>query len=307
MPDRRAAEQRTTVSVLTSGIGVMVCALLLAAGAAAQHTTPAQVASSDLSVPPMRWAEAAVGTEERIINFDGNALLRYRTRRVDAKGEAVREVIESKEGTVARLVEHNGQPLTAEENNDERERLQAILDHPDAFLRHIRREAGGRSYAVELLHNMPKAMLWSYVPGQPQLANASGPAVVLDFKPDPQFKPPSLITEALTGIAGRVWVDVATHYVTRIQGTILHPVDFGWGGVLARIREGGVVVLEQQQAANQRWLYSRLSEHITIREMLVHTTEENVEMTASNLQPLPHAIPFQEAVHLLLAMPVTTR
>ncbi len=269
----------------------------------------AQLAPSaqDLSLPPVRWAEAGAAMEEHIVNYDESAPLRYRVRKVDAKGETVREVIESKEGSVARLLERNGQPLTADENEAEKARLQAILDSPDAFLRHLRREAGSRSYAIELLRNMPKAMQWTYVPGQPQLPGATMPAVVLDFKPDPKFKPPSLIAEGLTGIAGRVWVDSASHCVTRIQGSILHTVDFGWGGVLARVKEGGYIELEQGRANDRRWLYSHLVEHITIREVLVHTTEEDTQANVIAVQSLPGPVSFQDAVHILLAMPAPTR
>ena len=274
-----------------------------AARAQAQQPASAQ----ELALPPVRWAEVAVATEEQIINYDDNAPLRYRVRRVDAKGQTLREVIESKQGSVARLLQHNGQLLTAEENAAERERLQGIFDSPDAFLRRVRREAGSRTYAVELLHNMPTSMIWTYVQGQPQLPGATSPAVVLDFKPDPHFKPPSLITEALTGIAGRVWIDAPTHCVTRIQGTILHPVDFGWGGVLARIKEGGYVELEQQKINDRRWLYSHLVEHITVREVLVHTTQENTEVNAGDVQPLPNAVSLQDALRMLLALPVPTR
>ena len=262
---------------------------------------------ADLAVSPVRWAEVAAATEEHIINYDHNALLRYRVRKIDAKGETVREVIESREGSIARLVQQFGQPLTAEANAAERERLQDILNSPDSFLRHLRREDGSKAYAIELLHSMPQSMLWSYVPGQPQLPGAPAPAVVIDFQPNPSFKPPSLITEGLTGIAGRVWVEASSHYVTRIQGRILHSVDFGWGGVLARVKEGGSIVLEQHKATDRRWLYSRLVERITIREILVHTAEENTDMTAFNVQPLPAPVSYREAIQELLAIPVPTR
>ena len=264
-------------------------------------------AATDFSVPPVRWAEAAVGCEEHIIDYDTGNLLRYQVRKTDAKGTVVRQVIESKQGSIARLIQRNGEPLTNDENAAERDRLQAILNDPNAYARHTRREEGSRAYAIELLRSMPKAMLWSYVPGQPQLPGVSKPAVVIDFKPDPRFKPPSLLTEGLTGIAGRAWVDPDTHCVTRLQGTILHPVDFGWGGVLARVKEGGAVSFEQQKAGPQRWLYSRISEHITIREVLVHTVQEDAEISVSDVQPLPAPVTVQQAVQQLLAMPVATR
>ena len=260
-----------------------------------------------LSAAPRDWAQAAASNQEHIINEEPGVFLRYRVRKVDAKGDTTREVIESQEGNVARLVERNGGPLTADENKAERERLTDLLQSPEAFLKHERRERTARTYATELIRLLPQSMLWSYVPGQPQRANLHGTQVVLDFTPDPKFKPPTILSQGLTGIAGRVWIDAQTQHVTRIEGRFLHPVDFGWGGVLARIGEGGTVELEQTQATGQRWMYSRLNEHLTIREVLFHTVSENTQMAAWDAHPLPAKLSFQEAIHALLAMPLQTR
>ena len=263
---------------------------------------PQNTTAPDLSLPPIRWAEVAALSEEQIVNYDSHTPLQYRVRHVDAKGDVAREVIESTDGSVARLLGRDGKPLSEAEDGAERARLEDLLNNPDTFFRHQRREAGSRSYATELLRAMPRSMIWTYAPGQPQLPGRPL-AVVLDFKPDPQFKPPSLITEGLTGISGRLWVDVASHVVTRIQGGILHPVDFGFGGLLARVREGGTVKLEQVEAPNGRWLYSLLVEHLTIREVLVHTVEENAETTVTAIQPLPKPVPYRVAIQMLLALP----
>lgn len=283
-------------------LSVLSCAAALVTARASSEVSPA-----DLTVAPVQWARVAAANEEHIINYDNAVLLRYKVDRKDAKGEVLRQVIESKDGSVARLIAHNGQPLTAEENSAERDRLQGILDSPDAFLRRVRRDEGSRSYATELLHSMPGAMIWTYAPGQPQLPGVASQQVVLDFKPDPKFKPPSLITEGLTGISGRIWIDANSRCVLRIQGQILHPVDFGWGGVLARIREGGYVEMEQRPAGDKRWIYAHIIERITIREVMVHTVQENAEVRVSEVAPLPAAVSFREAVQQLLALPVATR
>lgn len=257
--------------------------------------------------PPRAWVDAAALNQEHIINEDGAVPLRYRIRKVDAKGSTTREVIESREGNVARLIERNGAPLTVAEDTAERARLQDILQSPSTFLSHKQRDRAARSYALELVRNMPKAMIWTYAPGQPQLPNLRTPQVVIDFTPDPHFKSPSLVTDGLTGIAGRIWIDARTRCVTRIQGSFLHPVDFGWGGILARINQGGTVEFEQAALSDRRWLYSYLSEHLTVREVLVHTVRENTVMDASDPHLLPQPISYREAIHALLAMQVPTR
>ncbi len=292
---------------LTSSAVVLLCCwFCFVARATGQAATPARsAADAELHVPPVEWAQAAAAEEQHAIEYDKNSLLRYKVSRTDAKGRVVRQVVESRQGSVARLLQRDGQPLTTTENDAERERLQAILDEPDAFLRHMHREDGSRAYATELLRAMPAAMLWSYTPGQPQLPDFAGTEVVLDFTPDPNYKPGGLVEETLTGIAGRVWVDAATRNVLRMEGRTLHAIDFGWGGVLARVRQGGTVALDQRPAASHRWLFSHMVEHIAIREVLVHTVEEDVEMTTYDVQAAPQRS-YREAVQWLLSLPVIT-
>lgn len=271
---------------------------------AAQTPSPPQPLPAG---PPRAWAEASAANEERIINEDGRAPLRYRVHKTDAKGSTTREVIESREGNVARLIDRNGAPLTAEEDKAERDRLQDILSSPSSFLRREQRDRSARGYAVELVRSMPDAMIWTYTPGQPQRSNAHGPEVVLDFVPNPQFKPPTIVTEGLTGIAGRVWIDQKTRSVARIQGTVIHGVDFGWGGMLARVNQGGTVEFEQLQLTDHRWFYSHLVEHLEIREVLVHTVHENAVVDGSDVHILSGPASYRDAIQALLAIPVPTR
>jgi len=255
---------------------------------------------------PQSWVEAAAVNEQRIINDDGSFPLRYRIRKVDAKNDVTRDIIESKQGTVARLVQRNGQPLTAREDAAERARLTAMLDSPSDFIKHHKRDNAARGYSMDLVREMPRAMTYTYTPGQPQRPNVSEQEIVIDFKPDPHYKPPSLVTDILTGLEGRVWIDRKSQRVTRIEGHVLHAVDFGWG-MLARIYPGGTVEFEQTNAGGDRWAYSHLRENITIREMMVKTVQQHTDMDAADFKILPAPVGYQEAIHMLLATPLTLR
>jgi hypothetical protein len=179
---------------------------------------------------PQQWVQGAALHEQSIIQNDGEFPLRYRIRKVDAKGDTTREVIESRQGTVARLVERNGQPITTDEDKAEQSRLQDILRSPDDFVRHHSKDASARGYSNGLVKLLPTAMRFSYTPGQPQPPDApqSSPQVVIDYEPDPNFKPPTTVSEILTGIAGRFWIDQRTGRLTRAEAHVLHPVNFGW-------------------------------------------------------------------------------
>ena len=255
---------------------------------------------------PRSWAEQAAANEIGIIDDDGKAPLRYRVRKVDAKGDTTREIVETRQGNVARLIERNGQPITAAEDTAEKDRLNAILAAPDDFIKHHKRDLSTRDDTLQLVRLMPQALIYTYAPGQPQLQGTDSPQVVLDFHPDPAFKPPTMLDDLLTGIEGRLWIDARSHRMIRIEGRVLHPVNFGWGFV-ARIYPGGSIQFEQANPGGDRWVYSHLVEHLTVRAMMVKTIPENNQMTASDFHLLPAPVSFQEAIHLLLAMPIPLR
>lgn len=299
-----AGQQDTALTWLTAGL---LCIGFGVSPSLNHAQTAAAVGSQVPQGTALSWVQEAAVHEQKIIQDDGSFPVRYRVRQAGAKGDMTREVIESKQGSVARMVQHNGQNLTAAEDAAERQRLEEILRSPDAFIKHHKRDEESRQYSIDLVSQMPKAMIFKYAPGQPQPANATGPQVVIDFEPDPSYKPHDMVCDALTGIHGRMWIDAKSHHLTRIEGSILHQVNFGWGGLIARISPGGTVEFEQVNAGQDRWVYSHLDEHLTIRALLVKTIPENNLMTATDFRLLPAPMSVQEAVHTLLAMPIPLR
>lgn len=107
--------------------------------AATGATGPKRVLPADpLSFPPRAWVVDAVDNELAALHHK-NSYIRYRMHVVDSKGNQVRDVIESKDGTVARLILRNGKPLTDEQDKAERQRLNDMLESPDAYAKHVKK------------------------------------------------------------------------------------------------------------------------------------------------------------------------
>ena len=251
---------------------------------------------------PQSWIAAAAQHQLAILQ-DESLPLRYRTHKANQKEDVTRVVIESRQGNVARLVERDGRPLTAAEDAAERSRLNDILRSPNDYLKHEKKDRVGLDYAVQLIKLMPRAMIYTYTPGQPQPEDAKSPQVVIDFRPNPAFKPPTMISEVLTGLEGRLWIDARTGRMTRAQAHLLNTVNVAWG-VIAKIYSGGTVELEQTRVDGNRWVYTHFEENLTMREMMVRSVTDNTKMTAWDFKPLPTPLSFQDAVRELLAMPV---
>ncbi len=256
------------------------------------------------SVPAKQWAVDAANNEVKVLEYE-KSYLRYQIHQVDAKGDQVREVVESKDGTVARRIRVDNRALTAEEDAAERERLQAMLDSPAAFAKHVKNDQTGKRFAADLLREMPSAMIFTYTPGQPQRTQTPGvgdgsPEIVLDFKPDPAWTAPNMTAEALSGFEGRVWIDAHTRTVTRLEGEIFRGVNFGFG-IFGRLDPGGKVTFEQAQVGRQRWIFTHFTQHLNVR-IVFKTIHQNSEIDGMNFTPVPE-MSYQEAIHLLLSLP----
>lgn len=255
-----------------------------------------------LSVPARSWAVDAAANELIALHHK-DSYLRYRMHAVNEKGDQVRDTIESKDGTVARLTMRDGKPLTEEQDRWERQRLNDMLASPAGFAKHIRNGESERKIADRLVPLMPDAALYSYTPGQPQTGTNNGALeVVIDYKPNPQFSPPNTEAEALTGLEGRIWVDAKTHYLVRMEGTVSHGVNFGWG-MLAHIYPGGKLVLNQTEAGGGRWIFTNFSMELTVRALMVKTLNVKSHVEASNYQTIA-PMSYQDAIHLLLDTPL---
>ena len=248
---------------------------------------------------PRDWVVLASNNEISTLTHE-DSYLRYRTHVINQRGDRVRDVVESKDGTVARTLMEGGKPLTPEANTLERQRLQDLSASRDAFAKHIKDDASGKKLATDLIRFMPDAMIYTPAPGQADARSPSGtPLIVLDFEPNPKWNPPTTPSEALTGLRGRVWIDSSSGFVTRLDGEIFRSVNIGWG-MLAHVYPGGKLSFEQVNVGGNRWIYSHFSDQAHVRALMLKTIDVSSDITASNFQHLPEPLTFQQAIALLL-------
>jgi hypothetical protein len=258
--------------------------------------------SSLLSVLPRSWAVDAAANELIALHHK-DSYLRYRMETVNERGDQVRDVIESKDGTVARLILKDGKPLTPEEDKQERERLNNMIAAPAAYAKHAKNSESEKTMADKLVPLMPDAMINTYAPGQPQSGRNGGALeIVLDYKPNPKWNPPNTEAQALTGLEGRVWIDAKTRYVVRMEGTVFRSVNFGWG-MLAHIYPGGKLVLNQTDVGGNRWIFTDFSMQLSVRALMVKRLDIHSMATSSGYQTLG-PMSYQDAIRLLLATPL---
>jgi hypothetical protein len=144
-------------------------------------------------------------------------------------------------------------------------------------------------------------MVFRFAEGQPQRPDrpAASPAeIVLDFKPNPNWNPPTMASAALTGLEGRCWIDARTHQLVRLEADLFQGVNFGLG-IFAHLYPGGTFVVEQIPVGEGRWIVNRFKQDVTVRAMMVKTIHQKTDLYASDFVPI-RDMGYREAIHLLL-------
>ena len=235
----------------------------------------------------------ALSEEVRLAN-DTSHPMRFHLRKQSPRLTTSKEIVETRDGAVARLIAVNDQPLSADEEQKEEARLNALLSNPSLQQHRKRGENNDAGIVLKVLRMMPQAFLYQYA-GLSQ--SPVGPVQKFTFKPNPRFSPPDLETQALTAMTGELWIDASAERVVRLSGSLQQDTNYGWG-ILGKLNKGGWLLIEQREFANHAWRIShvqlKMSLRILIKNKIFDTDEQMRDYT-----PVPTGIDYRAAIHLL--------
>lgn len=236
-------------------------------------------------------------TQNELANSYGHhGLLRYRVRKITAKSDTTKEVVETLDGGVARLIAVRNHPLTPEQQQVEVQRLHTLIADPNIQAHRRRHEMRDAERLGEIMRLLPTAFIYRYIGAQ---ATPHGTEIRLSFEPNPKFSPPNLEARVLTGIRGEAWIDPQQIRVARINGNLFRHVDFGWG-LLGVLEPGGSITIAQSNTQAAGWQMSRLALNLQGKAVMVKTVRLNVDETASDYREVPSNWHYQNAVRWLL-------
>ncbi|MGA8739707.1 MAG: hypothetical protein WB561_00815 [Terracidiphilus sp.] len=227
--------------------------------------------------------------------------MRYRLDKSSPRFASTKEILETKDGAVARLIAVNGSPLSAADEQKEQARLDGLLGDPSKQRHRKQAEDDDSARAMKVLRALPKAFLYRYAGS---VGGPTGEMAKFTFTPNPEFNPPDLETEVLTEMTGEIWVDTAQERVTRLEGHLQQDVDFGWG-ILGRLNKGGWIVIEQADVGQHQWRITHfkmsMSGRVVFKTKVFDTTEDQ-----SQFAPLPVGLSYQQAIRMVRAEGAST-
>jgi hypothetical protein len=249
------------------------------------------------------WAED-VTPEEAVTRAAHNEMaktkthpFRYTIRKVEDGKITTKEIVETKDGDVARLIAVGDKPLTSDAEAAEIQRLKTLLAHPEIEAHRRRREQADANRADEMVRLLPSAFLYQF---EGMVDGPSGPCYRLSMKPNPSFNPPDRQAEVYHGMAGELWIDQKQERMAKLDVHLITDVNFGWG-IVGKLYKEGTIVVEQKDVGDSHWEqnYLRLNlqgKILMIKALTIDTTEQE-----SDFVPVPADWTYQDAVRALLS------
>jgi len=263
--------------------GVIV--LLVSRIASAQSQSNAQLSPADL-------VKAVIRGELNTSDVTEITRWKYRlVKEVDGKQET-REVVETKSGSLDRLIEIAGKPLTDAQQRSEADRIFRLSHSPEEQykLEQARRKDAEQCNAF--LKMIPDAFLFGY-------AGESGGLTKLIFKPNPRFQPPSREGKVLHEMAGEIWVDAQQQRLVSINGELMNEVKFA-GGLLGHLEKGGRFTVKRAEIVPGHWELTEMAVNMRGKALLFKTISVQQKELHGNFERVPDDLNLSDAAGLLL-------
>ena len=251
---------------------------------------PACIAQTSLPNDPNQFIRQVVESELKA-EADDHSHWMYRIHKEDEKGAQDRQVIETKDGSLAKTLLINGQPLTPEQRVNDEDRMKKLVSDPEERAKRERRAKQDEDKARQLLKAIPNAFIFKY-DGQ------DGELTRLTFAPNPDYSPPTRELTVYHAMKGKVWVDGNAGRLAMIEGQLTEDVNFGWG-LLGHLDKGGTFKVVQKNVGENHWDTVLLDLNMQGRAVIFKTLTVKQKQILSDFKRMPDDLSISQAYDML--------
>jgi hypothetical protein len=230
-------------------------------------------ASDPSAVAELRQAVSA----ELQANQTDKSIWVYRESNSTPEKHAVYKAIETPQGTLRRLIELDGHPLSPQATAVETRRIQNYVNDPSAQAKARHAAAHDGAQAEELLKMLPNAFIWTR-------GGDNGDLLTLNFRPNPDFDPPDMQSRVLGIMAGQLIISRDSHRIRTLRGKLTDDVRIGWG-ILGKLDRGGTFDVERRMVGDGYWQITETHVHIGGHALLFHTIGQQEDDVKTEWKP----------------------
>ena len=265
-----------------SSVALALAIVLLSVPAHPQSVPSSQVSANDL-------ARRVITNELRFQDDHTNWM--YRLEKEQDGKKQVEEIIETKEGSLSRLLSINDHSLTVKQQEEEDQRVQELMASQSAKGKLQRVLDAETLQGRRLFKMLPDAFVFNY-------AGGDGNLVRLSFRANPNFRPPSLEARVFHDMEGEMWVDCKQERLAAFNGHLNQDVKFGFG-LLGHLDKGGHFEVGQAEVVPGHWDMTSMSVEMTGKALLFKSIGVQKRETRRDFHQVSDDLTLTQAADIL--------
>jgi len=219
---------------------------------------------------------AAVDSEFRADRTD-KSIWTYKDRDDSADRRALYLEIETRQGSLRRLIELNGRPLSPAAAQAETDRINSFIHDSSARARAHKNSQHDDAQAAEMMHMLPEAFIWTIASQNPE-------TITLNYRPNPNFDPPDMQSRVMGTMGGQVVIVRDGNRIRTLRGALTQDVKFGYG-LFGRLNAGGTFDIERRQVGDGHWQITESHVHIGGKALLFKNIGQQEDEVKTDWKP----------------------
>jgi hypothetical protein len=264
--------------------GSAVVALVFTAASIAQSAPAnAVISANDL-------VRAVIANELRPTDGDQSRWM-YEVSKEEDGHRQTKEVVQTRQGALERLVAIDGNTLSLQKQDEERSRISSLISHPQEQqkLEQVRKKDAAQCEAF--FRMLPDAFIFSY-------GGREGELIRLTFKPNPAFQPPSREARVFHAMEGEMLIQSTEQRLSAIRGRLVEDVKFG-GGWLGHLERGGQFSVERKDIAPGHWELTAMQVSMKGKVLFMKTISVQQKESRQSFRRVADNLNLKDAAELL--------
>ncbi len=200
-------------------------------------------------------------------------------------------VVETREGTLKRLLAQNGRPLTPKQLEQEDERIGDLIRNTRKLDKEKSEQNSDLQKAQSLFKMLPDAFLFTE-------ESSDGQKIRLNLQPNPNFHPTTFESKLFRAVQGSMTVDVAQKRLIELRGSLSRDFELGWG-LFGKLRTGSSLELRQEQVEPGVWVVNFFDMQVTGRTWFFKTIGSREHELCWGFQRVPKDLSLQDAAEIV--------
>ncbi len=240
-------------------------------------------AQEQTALPPNPADLVRAAVDQQLGNRDKRPFLTWKERIQKPSRSLTKQLVDTPHGIVGRYIAYDDRPLNAEEREREEFRINRLLD-PRQMTEKRKAQKQDEARVIRLIRSLPDAFLYEYAGTE---TSSNGHTLVrLNFRPNPDFDPPSRETLIFQGLTGFMTMDLTATRLVRLDGTLSRDVNIGWG-IIGRLDKGGRFVIDQADVLSGHWDQVAMDLKVTGKALIFKSIRIDEHDTQFDFQRVP--------------------